>query len=225
MGDRWPHAVVFDLDGTLIDSAGDIADALNAALSGSQLPAFSDKEVRRMVGGGARVLIERALSARTGAADAALAQRLHDDFMTVYAGASIARTTVYDHARELLSELALAGIRVGVCTNKPAGITEDVLVKLELRTSFQAVVGGSDELPKKPHPAMLEAALRALGVDASQAVMVGDSAADIGAARGAGVPVIAVGFGYSRVPARELGADRVVAGLREVGEALRSLSP
>lgn len=224
MAERWPEAVVFDLDGTLIDSAGDIADALNFALRQAQLEPFPEDEVRLMVGGGARVLVERALTARELAGDTALAQRVYAAFIEVYQTASVARTTVYEFGRELLLDLRRLGVKLAICTNKPAGITEDVLAKLGLRTSFEAVVGGTEALPKKPHPAMLLAALTSLGVDPDRAVMVGDSSADVGAARACKVSVVVVGHGYSRVPAHELGADLVVESLANVPGALRKLT-
>jgi 2-phosphoglycolate phosphatase, prokaryotic len=221
--ERWPEAVVFDLDGTLIDSVGDITDALNGALAKEGLETFSEAELRLMVGGGARVLIERALKARGLSEDAGLAQRLHASFMDIYKSASVARTTVYPHGRELLSELRRDGAKLAICTNKPLSITEDVLVKLGLREFFQAVVGGTDELPKKPDPAMLREALYRVGSTPDRAVMVGDSNADVGAARAAGVPVVVVSFGYSRVPAQELGADVVIDSLAELKRALADL--
>lgn len=224
MAELWPRAVVFDLDGTLIDSVGDIADALNVALDRARLAPFSQAEVRLMVGGGARVLIERALSARDAATNTVLAQSLHADFMEVYGAGSVARTVVYDHGRELLAELSRLGIRRAICTNKPQQITEAVLARLELQTSFEAVIGASDDLPKKPHPAMLRAALAPLEVAPEYAVMIGDSSADVGAARAAGIPVIAVSFGYTRIPVRELGADFVIDSLADVLPALRHLT-
>lgn len=221
--DRWPEAVVFDLDGTLIDSAGDITDALNLALRQTDLEPFSEAEVRLMVGGGSRVLIDRALKARGRGDDDSLAQRLHEVFFEIYLTASVARTKVYDHGRTMLDELRRSGIKLAICTNKPASITESVLSKLGLRNCFDAVVGGTDELPKKPDPAMLLAALSELGVAADRAVMIGDSSADVGAARAAGLPVIAVSFGYSRIPAHELGADLVVDSLAEIADAIQAL--
>lgn len=223
MAERWPRAVVFDLDGTLIDSAGDIADALNSALARSALAPFSEAEVRLMVGGGTRVLVERALAARDAGTDSALAQRLHADFIAAYHAVSVARTAVYDHGRELLAELTGQGLRLAICTNKPQAITDEILVKLGLRGSFQSVIGGNEALPKKPHPAMLAAALEALGVRPDDCVMVGDSSADVGAARAAKMPVIAVSFGYSRTPARELGADLIIDSLADIPAALERL--
>lgn len=224
MTERWPEAVVFDLDGTLIDSVGDIADALNAALTKSGMTPFTETEVRLMVGAGARVLIQRALDARGVAGDTALAQQLYADFLETYRTASVARTTVFDYARGLLADLRQQGVKLAICTNKPQGITEDVLAKLELRQFFQAVVGATDALPRKPNPDMLLAALAALGADPSEAVMVGDSSNDVGTARAASVPVVAVSFGYTRTPAHELGADIVVDSLSEVIGAFRELA-
>jgi len=222
VAELWPQAVVFDLDGTLIDSAGDIADALNAALERSRLAPFSEAEVRLMVGGGARVLIERALAVRD--ADAELAERLHADFLEVYRTAAVSRTVIYEHGQQLLAELGELGIKRAICTNKPQGITEDVLGKLGLRSHFEAVIGASDSLPKKPDPAMLRAALGALGVAPRGAVMIGDSGADVVAAHAANVPVIAVSFGYTRVPPQDLGADLVIDSLADALPAIRHLT-
>ena len=223
MTEPWPEAIVFDLDGTLIDSAGDIADALNGALRQSGLEPFSEAEVRLMVGGGARVLVERALSARRQSENTALAQQLYAAFMEIYQTASVDRTTVFDDARELLERLRRQGVKLAICTNKPDGITKEVLAKLGMQDSFEAVIGGTEALPNKPNPDMLLAALTALGVDRNRAVMVGDSTADVGAARGADVPVIVVSHGYSKTPAHELGADLVINSLSELSDALGKL--
>lgn len=223
MTERWPRAVVFDLDGTLIDSAGDIADALNEALRRSGVAPFSEAEIRLMVGGGARVLVERVLAARGREVDTALAQRLYADFLDAYQSASVARTVVYDHGREVLAELAAREVKLAICTNKPQGITEDVLAKLGLRACFQSVVGATDALPRKPHPDMLLAAINAVGARRDESVMIGDSNADVGAARAAGLPVIAVSFGYTRTPAHELGADLVIDSLADVMTSLERL--
>ena len=223
MADRWPEAVVFDLDGTLIDSVGDIADALNVAMQRAGMSMFSDSEVGAMIGGGARVLIGRVLAARGIADNAALGERLHRDFIAVYQSASVARTTVFDHARELIDELGGKGIKLAICTNKPASITEDVLAKLDLRRQFQAVIGATDALAKKPDPAMLIASLDMLGVPVDRAVMIGDSIADVGAARAAGVPVVLLSHGYTRVPVHELGADAVIDTLAHVMPTIAAL--
>jgi len=223
VAEYWPRAVIFDLDGTLIDSAGDIADALNLAMEEAGLRRFSDEEVRFMVGGGARVLVQRALAAQETEPSPGLSERLYSRFLETYLQASVARTTIYPGGLELLGGLAEHGTRLGVCTNKPAAITNDVLRKLEVYDRFHAVVGASDGLPKKPDPAMIYATLTALKASPQEAVVIGDSVADVGAARAAGVPVILVSFGYSNRPASELGADRVIASLADAQAALAEM--
>ena len=224
MAEQWPRAVIFDLDGTLIDSAGDIADAINLALVDAGLRPFSDDEVRFMVGGGARVLVQRALAAQSTEPKPGLRDRVYSKFLETYRLASVARTTIYPGGLELLSGLAGRGTRLGVCTNKPAAITNDVLRKLELYDRFHAVVGATDGLPPKPDPAMIYSTLGALEASAQEAVVIGDSVADVGSARAAGVPVILVNFGYSRRPASDLGADLVIDSLAGVQAAFADLS-
>ena len=225
MAEGWPRAVIFDLDGTLIDSVGDITDALNSALTAARLRRFSDDEVRGLVGGGARVLIQRALAAQAIEPNCPLGDRLYSNLLESYRLASVARTTIYPGARQLLSDLAERGVRLGICTNKPAEITEDVLRKLELYECFQAVVGATEGLPKKPAPAMLQATLTALKVSVPEAVAIGDSIADVGAARAVGIPIVLVRSGYSAMPVEELGADAVIAALTDAPAALAKLRP
>lgn len=112
---------------------------------------------------------------------------------------------------------------LGICTNKPAAITARVLDELDLTRWFGAIVGETVDRPRKPHAAMLMATLEGLGVPPASAVMIGDSAADVGAAKAAGVPVIAVSFGYAAIPPRELGADLVIDHLSELPGALTAL--
>jgi phosphoglycolate phosphatase len=223
VAEHWPRAVIFDLDGTLIDSAGDIADALNLAMDEVGLRRFSDEEVRFMVGGGARVLVQRALAAQATEPEPGLSERLYSRFLATYLRASVARTTIYPGGLELLGGLAEQGTRLGVCTNKPAAITNDVLRKLELYDRFHAVVGATEGLPQKPDPAMIDVTLTALKASAQEAVVIGDSVADVGAARAAGVPVILVSFGYSKRPASELGADLVIASLADAQAAFAKI--
>ena len=130
---------------------------------------------------------------------------------------------MFDHARELIDELGGKGIKLAICTNKPASITEDVLAKLDLRRQFQAVIGATEALAKKPDPAMLIASLDMLGVPVDRAVMIGDSIADVGAARAAGVPVVLLSHGYTRVPVHELGADAVIDTLAHVMPTIAAL--
>ena len=218
-----PRAVVFDLDGTLIDSAGDIADVLNACLVEQGIAPFDEPAVTAMIGGGARVLVERALRRLGRMDEAVLAERLRVDFERRYGDLGAGRSVVYPGGRELLAELAAREVGLAICTNKPEAITLRTLAELDLARWFGAVVGETAALPRKPHPAMLLAAIERLGSTPNQTVMVGDSAADVGAARGACVPVVAVSFGYTTTPAAALGADALIDHLSELPGALVEL--
>ncbi len=220
----WPRAVVFDLDGTLIDSAGDIADVLNECLAEDGIAPFDEPAVVTMIGGGAKLLVERALDRLGRRDDTALLDRLFDKFATRYEALGAGRSTAYPGAVDELVRLHAAGVGLAICTNKPEDITRRVLEQLDLTRWFGAVIGESHRLPRKPAPDMLLAALAGLGARPDEAVMIGDSAADIGTAKAAGVRSIAVTFGYTTIPPRELGADHVIEHFRELQGALESLS-
>ena len=206
----WPRAVVFDLDGTLIDSAGDIADVLNICLAKEGIAAFDEPTVVTMIGGGARVLVERALVQLGRRNDEVLLERLNRGFTERYEALGAGRSKPFPGAVELLAKLADEGVAMGICTNKPAAITARVLDELDLTRWFGTVIGETPHLPRKPAPDMVLATLAGLGSTPAEAVMIGDSGADIGAAKAAGVKTIAVSFGYTTTPVRELGADIVI---------------
>jgi len=216
----WPKAVVFDLDGTLVDSAPDIAHCLNFAVSSIGVPAFDLDDVHTMIGGGSRVLLDRAFDKAGIDRTDPRKDEVFARFMEMYERESAAGRGLYPGAMELLGELNARGIKRGLCTNKPEIITQVVVEALGLRPHLEAVVGARDDLPKKPDPAMLRATFSDLGVTADEAVMIGDSHADVGVARAAGCPVVLVSFGYTKVPARDLGADAVVDHLMQVPDAL-----
>jgi phosphoglycolate phosphatase len=212
----WPRAVVFDLDGTLVDSAPDIMAALNATLVADGVAPFDIERVKTMVGGGSRRLIERALAARGVGAETERVDRLVEIFEKTYADNPCQDTRIFPGAATLMDMLAARGVRLGMCTPKPGAVTLRLLEALDLARRFGAVVTGSDGLAKKPDAAMLAATFARLGCTAEDGVMIGDSAADVGCARAAGCPVVLVSFGYTPEPARMLGADAVVDGYDEI---------
>lgn len=219
----WPSGVVFDLDGTLIDSVGDIAWALNAALVDAGIAPLPEDDVRRIIGRGADVTIARALAMR-GAAGGDI-RDIHAAFLRHYASAPADRTVLYPGASELLANLASQGTKLAICTNKPEALTTEILAALDVSHHFSAVVGASDRLPRKPDPAMLQHATEGMALGPADVVMVGDSATDVATARALGVPVVAVSFGYTAVPARDLGADDVIDSLADLPRALATLRP
>jgi phosphoglycolate phosphatase len=215
-------AVVFDLDGTLADSLPDIAAALNVALAQAGLDTLGTAAVRRMVGGGARHLVQKAVT--HGGRDPAPIAAVHDAFLAAYAASPCVQTTLYPGATEVLDGLARHGIRLGVCTNKPQAITDRVLAGLGLSGRFAAVVGGRDGIPLKPAPDMLRTALGVLAARSCASVMVGDSEADAGTARAVGTRLVLMRHGYSQQPLAGLGADAVVAGFPDLPQALMRMT-
>ncbi|HJR20192.1 MAG TPA: phosphoglycolate phosphatase [Dongiaceae bacterium] len=185
--------LVFDLDGTLVDSAPDIAAAVNALFAELDLPEVELALICRMIGDGAPVLLERALS-HVGAAQTAA--DLMPRFSVHYGDNAVRLTTVYPAVVETLTHLRGLGCRLGVCTNKPIGPTRAVLAALGLDALIEAVVGG-DSLPQhKPAPEPLLAVIRALDGMPDDAVLIGDSAVDLACAEAAGVPAIIIPSGY-----------------------------
>ncbi|HVL72491.1 MAG TPA: phosphoglycolate phosphatase [Beijerinckiaceae bacterium] len=212
------RAVLFDLDGTLVDSAEDLREALNRLLAEEGLRAVGLAEIKGMIGDGGTKLLERALAATGG--DPGRAAALLPRFLSLYEGHAARRTRPYPGVVETLERLATAGLRLGCVTNKPSAATAEILQALGLARFFGAVVGG-DVLPRrKPHPDQLLHAAEALGVAPSETVMVGDNYHDVAAARAAGMGALAVTYGYSHVPHAELGADRLLDRFEDVLAAL-----
>jgi phosphoglycolate phosphatase len=219
----WPLAVVFDLDGTLIDSAHDLADALNYTMGLRGHPPFPVAQVKEMVGGGIPKLVERALRAH-GVPDAELLP-LAADFLNYYRDNLVRRTSLYDGAAELLETLKCEGRRLGLCTNKQHQFTVDIVEQLGIAKYFGAINGEREDQARKPAPAPLLSVLHALGVRPEDAVMVGDNSADVECAKAAGAVPVAVRYGYARVSPDELGAAAVIDHLMDLPECLASLRP
>jgi phosphoglycolate phosphatase len=216
------RAILFDLDGTLVDTAPDLAGALNYVLTLEGRPSIDLRSVRALVGDGARALIERGMAATGAPATPPQLEQRFDDFIRYYgmhiADASRAFPDVPEAVATLGRDASLA-----VCTNKPEMLSNRLLAALALAPSFQAVVGGDSLAVRKPHPGHILGTLARLGVTAADAVMVGDSRNDVVSARAAGLPVVVVSFGYTTVPPHELGADRVIDRFTELPAALAAL--
>jgi len=203
------NVLIFDLDGTLIDSAPDLHRSLNAVLAEQGRAAVGLDGIRAMVGDGAAKLVERGF-ADTGAEVGPTAlPDLVQRFLVHYSAGGHAMTTAFPGVIETLTTLRGLGCRLGVCTIKPHAPTMEILALLGLADFFGAVTGG-DSLPvRKPDPGHLLGTLDLLGAAAVEAVMIGDSMNDVAVARAAGVPAVVVRYGYTRIPVEELGADAI----------------
>jgi phosphoglycolate phosphatase len=216
------RTIVFDLDGTLADTAPDIAAGLNRMLDSLGRPALPMDTIRNMVGHGAGSLVKRALAA-TGGAPGALVDEGLPLYLDFYAEDVCVGTLPYPGVERALDALAVGGATLAVCTNKVEGLTHQLLAALGWTERFAAVVGG-DSLPtRKPDPGMLHEAITRAG--GGPAAYVGDSITDAQTARAAGVPFVAVSFGFSDRPVAELGADAVIDRFDELPRALAHLAP
>ena len=216
-----PRLVIFDLDGTLVDTAPDLCAALDHALETLGRPRVDAATVRHLVGHGARALLEQGL-ARTGGSTPDLVEHGLPVFLAYYAAHIADASRPYDGVEAAMNALGAAGTTLAVCTNKPVALADALLAALGWTARFAAVLGGDSVAARKPDGAHVAATAAAAGHALADAVFVGDTSVDVAAARAAGVPVIVVGFGFAP-DADTLGADRVIASYGELDAALREL--
>lgn len=217
---RLPNAIVWDLDGTLIDSALDLCRALNTVLTEAGFEPLEVQAVRTMIGNGVPKLVERGFEA--------VGQQLSDTdlevivtrFMSLYSANPTAHTRLYPGVAETLEALAAAGVKQGLCTNKPEAVTRSILRQLNVDQYFSAVVGGDTTDARKPDPKPLQFCIDAMGATAGSTIMIGDSAVDAGSARALRVPIGLVAHGYRHTDLANIDADFVIEDIASVPEIL-----
>ncbi|HBY86166.1 MAG TPA: phosphoglycolate phosphatase [Colwellia sp.] len=194
------NVLLFDLDGTLVDSAPDLALAVNRTLEDLNKATFDQDTIHHWVGNGAKVLIERALSG-SAIIDIELDETLTKDALTIflahYQQCLCIESVLYDDVREGLLSLKSAGYRLAIITNKPAIFIQPILTGLGIDNLFELLIGGDTLAEKKPHPAQLHYALEQLNVTAEECVMIGDSKNDILAAKAANIDSVGLTYGYN----------------------------
>jgi phosphoglycolate phosphatase len=215
--------VVFDLDGTLIDTAPDLVGTLNAIFARKRLPPVAYEAARDMVGGGARAMIERGLMAEGRTLAVPDLERMVEDFIDHYAAHIADRSRPFAGLEVALDALAAGGCRLAVCTNKLEWLSVRLLDALGLSRRFAAICGADSFGLQKPDPELLRGTIARAGGRIECAIMVGDSVADITMARAAGIPIVAVDYGYSPTPVGELGPDRVIGALADLPNAIFDL--
>ena len=213
--------LVFDLDGTLVDSVPDLRAALNGMLRERGLRPLSPTEVTRMVGDGAPAMVGRALAAGGGdptGVGSALAR-----FLEIYEANAVRLTRPYPGVRETLTALRRLGYRTAVCTNKPQRATVAVIEGLDLHPLFDGIAGGDRFPVKKPNPGHLLGLIAELGASVDATVMVGDNEHDAAVAHATGIPLVLMRYGYARVAPESLAADALLDHFAELPPALERL--
>jgi phosphoglycolate phosphatase len=217
--------IVFDLDGTLVDTAPDLIETLNVVFAREGMPPVDYATARNLIGGGAKAMLVRGIEAEGRAVDPAKLQKMFEDFIAYYADHVADRSRPFPGLHQALDTLAARGCLFAVCTNKLEGLSRLLLDKLELTSRFEAIVGQDTFAIQKPDPEILRRTVAAAGGTIGRAVMIGDSATDIHTARNAGIPVIAVDFGYSETPLADFGPDRLISHFDELADAITAFIP
>jgi phosphoglycolate phosphatase len=214
---------VFDLDGTLVDTAPDLVGALNVVLALEDVKPMSTDELRHLVGHGARALIQRGLHARGRAVSKARFEELVGAFLGHYELHIADESGLYADVEAVLDTLARDGHVLAVCTNKPEKLSLLLLEKMGLLSRFAAVCGADTFPVRKPDPAHLTGTIERAGGDPKRTVMIGDSRTDRETAANAGIPCILLDYGYSDVPAAELKPEALISHFRDVPETAERL--
>jgi phosphoglycolate phosphatase len=215
--------IVFDLDGTLIDTAPDLIDTLNVVLARHHLEPIPFEASRVMIGAGVRPLLLRGLASKGIKLPPEQVDQLFAEFLDIYAAHIADRSRAFPGLEGALDMLAAQGCRLAVCTNKLEWLSVKLLKELRLAHRFVAICGQDTFAMRKPDPDMLRLTIVRAGGDTGHAVMVGDSMTDVATARAAGIPIVAVDFGYTETPPAELGADRLISHFDALPSAVAEL--
>ena len=220
----YPESIIFDLDGTLIDSVPAIRASLNVVLNMEGIPPMSDGEVTNFVGFGARWMIGEIISQR----NIVLSAKRLDDLMSIYfleyLRVSDQYTKLYDGVYEVLEQFSKKGIKMAICTNKPGPTTSTVLTNLDLSKFFDAVLTENDVQHKKPDPRHIHDTLKAIDKTKDESIFVGDSETDMEAASAAGIRSICVTYGYCHVPFSKIKATAFIDNFRQRPEVVLNIA-
>jgi phosphoglycolate phosphatase len=215
--------IVFDLDGTLIDTAPDLIDTLNVVFAREGLPPVAYETARNLIGGGAKAMIARGIEAEGRVLEPAKLEQMFNEFITYYSAHVADHSQPFHGLVDALDALEARGYKFAVCTNKLEGLSTLLLEKLKLADRFEAICGQDTFRIQKPDPEILRRTIAAAGGDVQHAIMIGDSETDIRTARAAGIPVVAVDFGYSESPVSEYRPDQVISHFAQLPAAIAAI--
>lgn len=212
--------IAFDLDGTLVDTAPDLIDSLNAVFARNGMPPVPYDEARLSIGGGAKAMISRGLAAEGRQVSSAETEKLFAEFRAHYSEHIADRSRPFPGVERALDRLIADHFILAVCTNKLEGLSRQLLDTLGLSRYFAAICGPDTFAVQKPDPSILKQTIAAAGGDADAAIMIGDSATDVLTARAADIPMIGVDFGYTERPIAEFQPDRVISHFDDLPAAI-----
>jgi phosphoglycolate phosphatase len=215
--------IVFDLDGTLVDTAPDLVDTLNVIFAREGLPPVAYESARTLIGGGAKSMIQRGLHLEGRAVTPATIERMFADFIAHYTAHIADRSQPFPGLERALDALAARDCTFAVCTNKLEGLSRLLLEALKLTNRFAAICGQDTFRMQKPDPEILRRTITAAGGTFDRAVMIGDSLTDVRTARAAGIPIVAVTFGYTDRPVAEFAPDKIIGHFDELPAAVTEL--
>ena len=216
--------VIYDLDGTLIDSARDMCVAVSRVLADHGLPPISDEDARLFMGEGSKVTMRRAFAKAGRTLDEAEASAVTREFVRYYEADPVSHTSAFAGVSEVVARFARLGLRQGVCTNKFERPSRMILEHLKLMPPIIDLAGADTFPVRKPDPRHILMLVERMGRSPDRAVMVGDSIHDVEAAHGAGLPAVLVSWGYTDRPASELGAEAVIQRFDALPQALERLA-
>jgi len=217
--------IVFDLDGTIADTAPDLIEAANAALASEGFAAAPAAAIKSGAGYGTKAMLRAALAAIEREVSEDQLQRLSKKLVAHYADHIADKTALFDGFLAAAGELRAAKAKLALCTNKKEYLARRLVSTLDIASLFDGVAGGDTFAFHKPDPRHITELIRMVGGDPSAAIMIGDSEADIAAASAAGVPSVAVSFGYAAIPAEKLGATAIIGHFNELIQTIAYLLP
>ena len=217
--------LIFDLDGTLVDTNRDLIPALNHAIAHEKVEPVSTDEVGHVVGQGARQMIEKAFELRGRDVPRDRLDTLHERFLTHYEAHIADRSRPYPGVLEAMDRLERNGWAFAICTNTLEHLSRRLLDALDIASRFAAIIGADSVPSRKPDPDHIRLTARAAAIDVERAVMVGDSINDIKAAKAVPMPVVAVDFGYTDVPVARLDPDAIISHYDDLPTAVERLMP
>ena len=216
--------IVYDLDGTLIDSARDMCVAVSAVLADHGLPPISDEDARRFMGEGSKITMRRAFAKAGRTLDEAELSAVTREFVRYYEADPVSHTSAFAGVPEVVARFARLGLKQGVCTNKFERPSRMILEHLKLMPPISDVAGADTFPVRKPDPKHILMLVERMGGSPDRTVMVGDSIHDVEAAHGAGLPAVLVSWGYTDRPASELGAEAVIQKFDGLPKALEQIA-